>query len=157
MPLIVAGLTGPLTTELVGDVLVASNAYSLGHKEEKILSVIRTFTTQLAVEEKGLRTRLATDGNVTIKDKVGRAFGLVKYSFHLETFEALNALSLLKLGVDAGWIKGTDRAQLNELFFACRRANLLVQVAEDIPQQELAHRRSQYLRQSLENLQLQLD
>ncbi len=152
----VAGLSGPLTAELVGDVLVASNAYSLGHKEEKILSEIRTFTTQLTVEEKGLRTRLAHEGNTSIKDKVGRAFGLVKFSFHLDTFEALDALSLLKLGVDTGWVTGTDRAQLNELFFTCRRANLLAQVAEDIPQEELAHRRSQYLRQNLENLQLNL-
>lgn len=142
--------------ELVGDVLVVSNAVSLGVSEEQLLSAMRTFTTQILSEEKGHRERLRSDTPAVIKDKIGRAFGLLKFSHQLETAESLNALSLLKLGLDINWIKGTTHSKLNELFYTCRRAHLMALAAAEIPQEELARRRALHLREALNDIQLEI-
>ncbi len=150
-----SSLTGN-KAELVGDVLVVANAFTLGVTEEQILSAMRTFTTHLVGEEKELRERIGHEKTPVIKDKVGRAFGLLKYSHQLETAESLNALSLLKLGLDINWIKGTTHSKLNELFYTCRRAHLMALAGAEIPQEDLAHRRAMHLRETLHDIQLEL-
>ncbi|MDP1836118.1 MAG: hypothetical protein Q8K75_09375 [Chlamydiales bacterium] len=150
----IAGLTGSESSDFVGNVVMISNAFTLGITEEKVLSEVRTFATHLLVEEKGLRARLQTQPRSEIRDQVGRAYGLLKHSYQIETFEALNALSLLKLGLDVNWISGITHSKLNELFFNCRRAHLLFQVAENTPQEELARQRAIFLQKGLEGLQL---
>lgn len=140
--------------DFVGDIVVITNNYTLGVSEESIFSELRTFATHLLVEEKGQRTKLHHDERPDVKDQVSRAYGLIKHSYLIETYEALNALSLLKLGLDVGWITGTNRTTLNELFFNCRRAHLLCLAGDTVPQESLSHYRALYLRKELDKLQL---
>ncbi len=149
------GLTGA-ANDFVGNVVVVNNTYTLGVSEENILSEVRMLATHLLVEEKGLRTKLQKEASQTIKDRIGRAFGLIKYAYEIDTFEALNALSLLKLGLAANWITGTTANALDELFFNCRRAHLLALLGTDVAQEELGRRRALFLRKGIEGLQLNL-
>ena len=93
-----------------------------------------------------------------MKDHVSRAFGLLRHSYQLQTNEAMDALSLLKLGVELGWIEGITSAKVNALLFQCRRAHLqyTIQDTETIDLQAIAHKRAEFLHQQLKELVIKI-
>lgn len=151
--IIVTGLHGS-PQEHIGDLLVASNSYCLGITEDKIISTVRTFATHMMVEEKRVRNQIKQQNDPEIKDKVSRSFGLLTYGYQIEAVEALNALSLMKLGVEVGWIENVTLTTLNELFFNCRRAHLIANVPQGVTQEELAHKRAAFLHDALKTAKL---
>lgn len=143
-------------TEIVGDIYVISNEYALGLTEENVISVIRLFITKLLVEENSLRSFLRKHENPIVIDKVSRAYGVLAHSYQIETIEALNAISLLKLGADLGLLEGVTPQELNRLFFACRRAHLLSKLDGEINQDHLAHKRAEFIHSTLSKVKLKI-
>lgn len=149
------GLMGS-AKEWVGDLVALQNRYSLGVNEENILSSLRQVTTKLMIEENALRSRLKTQDNGELKDKVSRAYGLLIHSYQIETVEALNEIALLKLGLDLGWISGVTMNALNRLFFTCRRGHLLRKLGGKVALEEVAHRRAEFIHASLKEMAIQI-
>lgn len=141
-------------TEIIGDVLMVQNNYTLGLSEESIIANLRSFTTKILLEENGIRSKIIHEESADIKDKVSRAFGILIHSYQIEGIEALNALSLLKLGVELGWVKGITVKEVNTLFFNCRRAHLMRHYDAVIKQEEVLHKRAEFIHSSLKNVQL---
>lgn len=150
---VVTGIQGS-PTEIIGDVIVIQNNYTLGVTEENIIGAVRSLATKLLLEEHAIRTQIKNKNNSEIKDKISRAFGILIHSYQIEAVEALNAISLLKLGVDLGWLEGINMIQLNELFFNCRRAHLLCQFENKIPQEDIQHKRSEFIHKALKDAKL---
>lgn len=150
-----AGLQGD-PYDIIGDIVAFHNSYTLGVTEENILSSLRTFATKMLVEEKSARSRLKTEDQSEMKDKVSRAYGILLHSYQIEAIEALHAISLLKLGLDMGWVTGVSHAALNELFFNSRRAHLLCQYQEKIKQEDLPHKRAEFIHQVLKGIELHI-
>lgn len=149
----VTGLHGS-PQEHIGDLLVVSNSYCLGITEDQIISSVRLFAMHMIAEEKRARGQIKQQNDVEIKDKISRAFGLLTYSYQIEAAEALNALSLLKMGVDLGWVENITVEKLNELFFNSRRAHLLATGPASLRSDELAHRRAEFLHEALQKASL---
>jgi protein arginine kinase len=150
------GLQGD-PNEVIGDILALHNNYTLGLTEENILSSLRTFATKLVAEEKSARSSLKQESEselASVKDKISRAYGTLMYSYQIEAIEALQALSLLKLGLDLNWIKGTQQSTLNKLLFSCRRAHLLCHYGQKIHQDELAHKRAEFIHEQIKEVAL---
>lgn len=150
---LITGIQGN-PTEIIGDVLMVQNNYTLGITEENIISTLRSFATKILVEENAARKHIQQSGNAEFKDKVSRAFGILTHSYQIEAIEALNALSLIKFGIEAKWVVGMDNKTLNHLFFNCRRAHLLCEFEEKIPQDEITHKRAEYIHKALKNVSL---
>ena len=143
--------------EMIGDIVAFHNSYTLGMTEESILISMRTLATKLVAEEKSMRQQLkqGIDAELAaVKDKVSRAYAILLHSYQIEAIESLQSLSLLKLGLDLGWLEGTTQNILNRLFFACRRAHLLCHYGQKIQQEELPHKRSEFIHQALHGLKL---
>lgn len=143
--------------DVIGDIVVFHNAYTLGVTEENILSSLRTFTTKILVEEKSIRSKIKQENQSLMKDKVSRAYAILLYSYQLEAVEALNAISLLKLGIDLEWVVGIDHMTLNRLFIDCRRAHLICHYGEKINQEELSHKRADFIHQNLKEASLHMN
>lgn len=142
---------------LVGDIVVLTNNFSLGHNEETILASLRNFATKLIQQESEARKAIQAQKGaptVEIKDKVSRAFGILVHSYQVEAQEALNAIALLKLGCDLKWISGIKIPALNELFFNCRRAHLLRLFPEKIAQDQIPHKRAEFIHKTLKGVEL---
>lgn len=153
--LMAMGLEGSLD-ELVGDILVLRNHYTLGLSEETIIHSLQATTMKLMAAEKAIRTHFKAENNAIIKDAVSRAYGLLIHSYQLQTKEALNALSLVKLGVDLGWIKGVLSSKLNDIFFKCRRAHLAHILKEKtVDTQDIARKRAEFIHSQLQGIQFQ--
>jgi len=147
------GLEGSLD-ELVGDLLVLRNHYTLGLSEENIIHSLQATTMKLMASEKAIRAHLKTGNNTVIKDQISRAYGLLIHSYQLQTKEALNALSLVKLGIDLGWITGIASSKLNDIFFKCRRAHLAhIFNEKTIDTQDIARKRAEFIHQQLQGMQ----
>lgn len=147
----ITGLLGK-TDELIGDLIVVKNQYSLGVNEESIVSVLRNFAAKVIAEENRAREKIRLNGSAEIKDKVARAYALLMYSYQIETIEALNEIALMKFGLEMGWIKGITLTELNALFFTCRRAHLLRRQKEKIAIEEVSRKRAELIHETLKNV-----
>ncbi len=151
----VTGLQGD-PKEMIGDLLVVQNNYSLGVTEDAIISSLRTYATKLQGQERSARSSIVESGNTKIKDKVSRAFAILQHSYQMDAIEALESISLMKLGLDLGWVTGITMTKLNELFFDCRRAHLLSLQTKKVDQEELPHVRAEFIHEFLSQASLRI-
>lgn len=141
--------------DLVGDLLVIRNRYTIGVTEEVILSSMRNTVLRIIMEEKAFRSKIAEDKDDRVVDRVSRAIGTLQNSFTIDTSESLRALSLVKFGIELQWIRGMGVEEINELFFDCRRAHLArAQGSELYGTPELNKIRAQLFRQKFAALEL---
>lgn len=147
------GLQGR-TSEMIGDILVAHNFCTIGLTEEYILTTMRMWATRAVVAEVSLRKKLMEVNNEAIKNKVARALGLLTHSYQLEAIEALNSLSLVKLGIEIGWIMAPQTLNINQVLFNCRRAHLLTLLNEKVEIPYLPRRRAEFLHEIAAQLTL---
>jgi protein arginine kinase len=75
--------------------------------EEEMTAHLGSVVMTLMERELEVRCKVATteDGVSTLMDKVGRAYGLLKYARRLEYTEALNALTMLRFGLVCGYLE----------------------------------------------------
>ncbi len=151
--IMVTGIQGN-PDEIIGDVLAIRNNYTLGLSEENIISSLRALTTKLLTEENRGRNEIRKTQNSHLKDLVSRAYGILTYSYEIEPVEALNAISLIKLGIEMGWISGLNYLKINQLFFNCRRSHLLTSFGEIIPQEEISHKRAEFIHEAFKDTKL---
>jgi protein arginine kinase len=152
--LIATSLEGSID-DMVGDILVLQNHYTLGLSEENILRSLQNATFKLMAAEKSLRTRLQKESHAALKDQIGRSFGLLTTAYQLQAKEAFNSLSLLKLGVDLGWVINISAEKINTLLFQCRRGHLAHLLKERVADpQELARKRAEFIHTQLQGMQL---
>ncbi len=149
----VSGLQGT-PGEYLGDILRLQNSRTLGLNEESILAIMRQAAVKLSSAEQALRKEFQKGSAAVLKDGVSRAFGLLTHSYQIETMEALDALSLLKLGVDIGWVDKSSIKELNNLFFACRRGSLLLHEDTEPDLSEISKMRANFIRAGLKNTSL---
>ena len=140
----------------VGDLVVLRNSITLGTTEESIVAILRQATTHLITSEKAARAALIEKNDVAMRDKVGRAFGLLANSLQLQAAETLDQLSLLKLGVHLNWVTGITPALCNQLFFLTRRGHLSAHLHRSLEHDEVPQARAAVLRELLRPAQFAL-
>jgi len=154
--IITTGLKGTMG-DIVGDLLVVRNNYTLGLTEENILASVRSYATKLIVLEQSERKKLKESENTAIKNLVSRAYAVLVHSYNIEVAETMNAISLLKLGLELGWLDGVTFKELNALFFSCRRAHILAEYGEELDHAELPHKRADFIHSILKNAKLHIE
>ncbi|MBS0629642.1 MAG: protein arginine kinase [Verrucomicrobia bacterium] len=140
--------------EFIGDLVILQNNYSIGMTEEAIIHAIQIAATKLIGAEKTMRQHLHQEQNNEIKDLVSKAYGLMLHSFQLETKDALDLLSLLKLGVALGYISGVTDQTLSDLFFKCRRGYFSHLFPNLTDPKEINQKRADFLQQELKGITL---
>jgi len=121
--LAVRGLWGE-GTEAVGNMFQIANQITLGDREENIVRNIEQIVLELVEHEKNARTRLLEKREIVLRDHVGRALGILSHAHLLDSKEALNLLSGLRLGIDLGILTGVDRSAVDRLLLLTQPAHL---------------------------------
>jgi len=153
----ITGLDGS-KSDFLADYMILKNAYSLGVSEQEILRSVHLSATKIVGEEKRTRAEIQKEGSGEMKDRISRAYGLLTHSYQLSTKEALSSLSLIKLGIDLGWLGGLSDQAINHLFLLVRRAHLLKTLGQkDEESPQVQHHRAAFLHQRLKSLQLKED
>src|SRR3989338_2940447 len=111
-------------TEASGNFFQISNQVSLGHKEEDVIDNIERIIRQIVEHEQSARETLLSQNREALEDKIWRAYGTLKSAHIITSNETIDLLSLVRLGVDLGVIKQSDRTLINELFVITQPAHL---------------------------------
>lgn len=123
MGLIVRGLHGE-GTDAIGNLFQISNQTTLGEKEETLIKGLEIVIEQILKHEMNARIILRQEQTEVLLDQVGRAYGILSHAYSLSTKEALNHLSLMKLGVDLGLFPTEARLVIEALFMETQPAHL---------------------------------
>ncbi len=147
--LAVRGLYGE-GTEAMGNLFQVSNQTTLGETEEEIIQRLDRVISKIIEQEQNSRLVLFENKLTTLLDQIGRAYGVLTFAHSIPSKEALNLLSLLRLGVDLGFLPGDCRKTIDKLFIDTQPAHL-----QQRSQQKLATDERDTLRSSLIRERLQ--
>lgn len=121
--LVVRGLYGE-GSEAIGNLFQVSNQTTLGESEEEILQRLEKVILQIIEHERNARQLLILHKSVTLHDQIGRAYGVLSHAHSIASKEALNLLSVIKLGIDLGAFPPAGRLGVDELFIETQPAHL---------------------------------
>ncbi|WP_062107725.1 protein arginine kinase [Bacillus niameyensis] len=112
--LVVRGIYGE-GSEALGNIFQISNQITLGKSEEDIVGDLISVVKQIIAQERSARQSLVKTSNIQLEDRVFRSYGILANSRVIETKEAAERLSDVRLGIDLGYIKQLSKNILNEL------------------------------------------
>lgn len=112
--LTVRGLYGE-GSEAIGNMFQLSNQITMGQSEEEIIDNLHSVVIQIVGHERAARATLLSESKLKITDRVSRSFGILSHAMTMESKEAAQRLSDVRLGVDLEIIQGVSPAVLNEM------------------------------------------
>ncbi|MFZ4764552.1 MAG: protein arginine kinase [Roseimicrobium sp.] len=151
--LAVRGLYGE-GTEALGNLFQVSNQHTLGETETELISRIEGVAEHIVQAEVNAREKLAGESATMLHDQVGRAYAVLRFAHILNSKEALNHLSLLRLGADMDLITDCDRSIMDILLLEIQPAHLQLQAGRDLAPEERDARRAAITRQRLQSVPL---
>jgi protein arginine kinase len=146
--LAVRGLYGE-GTEAMGNLFQISNQTTLGEKEDEIISRLTKVIETIIAKEHDARQVLIQKKSSTLWDQIGRAYGVLTYAHAMTSKEALNLLSIMKLGVDLGAFPADRRLPIDELFIDTQPAHLQKSSEQKLNAEERDHLRAEIIRERL--------
>src|ERR1041384_4866404 len=149
--LAVRGLYGE-GTEAMGNLFQISNQTTLGEKEEEIISRLSKVIETIIEKEHDARQVLIQKKSNTLWDQIGRAYGVLTYAHAMSSKEALNLLSIIKLGIDLGAFPEDRRLPIDELFIETQPAHLQKTSQQKLNAEERDHLRAEIIRTRLKVL-----
>ncbi|MGA4579636.1 protein arginine kinase [Limisphaera sp. VF-2] len=149
--LAVRGLYGE-GTEALGNVFQVSNQMTLGESEQTILEKIDKVLRQIIELEENARATLIEKNPKMVYNHIGRAYGILANAHIIASKEAMNMLSLMRLGVDLGMFPGVDRSLTDELFLLIQPAHLQLLHQEKLQAEERDILRADLIRNRLKTV-----
>jgi protein arginine kinase len=146
--LAVRGLYGE-GTEALGNVFQVSNQTTLGEKEADVIERLNKVMLQIIEHEENARATLLEKKYKLVYDQVGRAYGVLTNARTISSKEALNLLSLLRMGVDLQLLPATARAVVDELFILAQPAHVQKIAERKLTAEERDAFRADQIRQQL--------
>jgi protein arginine kinase len=151
MGLAVRGLYGE-GTESLGNLYQISNQSTLGESENEIIERLERVISQVASHEMNARLKLLEDEPLMLQDKMGRSFGTLQHAWLIDSKEALNHLSVLRLGGNLGFFPQETVRLCDSLLMEIQPAHLQLHVGMKLSPEQRDERRAQIIRQHLQNV-----
>jgi protein arginine kinase len=151
--LAVRGLYGE-GTEALGNLFQVSNQMTLGESEPQIVDRLTKVIAQIIEHEENSRQKLVQDKARMVADQVGRAYGILAQAYAISSKEALNLLSILRLGVDLEMFPEEVRIQIDELFMGTQPAHLQKDCEKKLTTEERDALRADLLRERLKTFSI---
>lgn len=137
-------------SEAVGDFFQLSNQTTLGKTEADILDEFEKNIVPKVVEyERLARRSLIEKRRVILEDRVHRALGTLRHARLLKSDEALEMLSLLRLGIHLGVVEGVDIATVNNLILLTQPSHLQKIARQEMDQSQRRVERATVVRKHL--------
>lgn len=111
-------------TDAAGNMFQISNQTTLGEKEETIVGRLEQIVLEIEEHEKHARARLVQQKEISLRDHVGRACGILTHACLLNSKETLDMLSALRLGIELGLLREWPIAMIDELFLLIQPGHL---------------------------------
>lgn len=111
-------------TESLGHLFQISNQSTLGESEEEIIERLTRVIGRVSDQERNARLKLLEDQPQALTDKVARSYGLLSHAYVIDSKEALNHISFIRLGSDMGFFPKETIQRCDELIMEIEPAHL---------------------------------
>ncbi len=133
-----------------GDLYQVSNQVTLGKSEEEILASLKGMLPNMLAYERRCREELARPKRrLRLEDRCYRALATLKAARILTTEEAMQLLSIVRLGTVTGVLSGLSLPRLNELLVLLQPAHVQALRRRALSGEERDVQRAQLVREAL--------
>ncbi len=139
-------LPGLVLSELINQVIQAVSKIGLA---VRIINRLTKVIETIIDKEHDARQTLLQRKPSTLCDQIGRAYGVLTYAHAMPSKEALNLLSVIKLGMDLGAFPEHERLQIDALFIDTQPAHLQKSSQQKLNAEERDYLRAQIIRDRL--------
>jgi protein arginine kinase len=146
--LTVRGLFGE-GTDAIGNVFQVSNQATLGESEESILQRLEKICRQVVWAERNARQWLVTKASERLLDRIGRAYGILRFAHSLSAEEALSQLCWLRLAATIGITPGLTTVKVGELIMQTQPGHLQLAQEAELEKHQAERVRAEIIRNSL--------
>ncbi|MDK8194640.1 protein arginine kinase [Paenibacillus sp. UMB7766-LJ446] len=136
-------------SEAMGNLFQISNQITLGQTEHEVIDNLHSVVLQMIGHERTARERLITDSRLRITDRVMRSYGILSHAAIVDSKEAAQRLSDVRLGVDLGLLDGLSITVMNELNVMTQPGFLQKTFGEDMRTDERDIYRAQLIRDTI--------
>lgn len=134
-------------TDPKGSVYQLSNQVTLGISEKEAINNLRDIATQIITQERAAREAMAK--NISVLDKIFRAYGILQYAKLLSNDECMKLLSDLRFGVEIGVFENIDFDTINHLMIEVQPATLMKNIGKKLNPHERDRIRAEVVRSAL--------
>lgn len=135
---------------VVGGLYQISNKQTLGISENEIAKNIEIITQKIIDQERKARKLIANNG-IELEDEIYRAYGIFANCKKISIEEAIELLSLIKLGVDLGILDEVTDMQVQKLYLYIKPANMQKYLGEQLGKIDREIKRAEVIKQILED------
>lgn len=151
MGMVVRGLYGE-GSDTSGSIFQVSNQQTLGRSEEEILLHFKRVADAIIEQEQQARLRCLEKDRARFCDKIGRAYGLLSNAHVLNSAEAMNCLSLIRLAVDMGALPENRRVDVDKWFIESQPGHIQYRCGEDTDSHGRDVARAAFLREQMQGI-----
>jgi len=149
--LAVRGLYGE-GTEAMANLFQVSNQTTLGTSEEDVIEHLVKVIDRIIENEHNARLKMLEERVSMIQDSIGRAYAVLKFAHIIPSKEALNCLSMIRLGCDLGFFGENDQEAINILLTEIQPAHLQITAKRKLSPEERDTLRADIIRTKLKGL-----
>lgn len=114
-----------------GDLFQISNQITLGKKEEELIENLLKVVHQLIDYEKDAR-EILKEGNIQMEDRFKRAYALLLNARLIPSKEAMELLSIIRLGIQLGFLPPVETVRLNRLLIFTQPSHLQMLIGKPV-------------------------
>ncbi|MEX2607181.1 MAG: protein arginine kinase [Kiritimatiellia bacterium] len=129
-----------------------SNQITLGRSEKSILEDIQEVVSELIQHERNARLRLEESQPAALRDRVGRAMGILKHAWILSSKEALDLLAIVRLGLSLELVEMDRAHEIEQLMVEVRPAHLQKLAVKELSAEQRDIFRAEWVRSKLAEL-----
>ncbi|OGX19299.1 MAG: protein arginine kinase [Omnitrophica WOR_2 bacterium RBG_13_44_8] len=137
-------------TNVAGNLFQVSNHITLGKSEDEILENINSIILNIVEKEKNTRSLLLSESKEKIMDNASRAYGILTHAITLTYEEAIELLSMIRMGSDLGLITLTPDLNFNEIMISIRSSHIAKIAGSKLSDGEECSARADFIRSKLE-------
>jgi len=146
--LVVRGLYGE-GTQASGDFFQVSNQVTLGQSEHQIIEEFKQFVPRIIEYERKVRDKLLNDDRERVEDRVSRACGTLRSARTISSEEAMEKLSMVRLGVNMGLIEDLEIGVVNAIFINQQPAHIIKRAGKAMDAEERDVARARYIQEEM--------
>jgi protein arginine kinase len=139
-------------TESLGNLFQISNQSTLGESEDTIIQRLERVIDQVATHERTARYKLLEEDPEMVFDRVGRAYGTLRHAHIIASKEALNLLSLLRLGAELTFFPADTVPACDRLLMEIQPAHLQLHAGKKLTPEQRDAIRAEIIRTRLQSL-----
>jgi protein arginine kinase len=146
--LAVRGLYGE-GSEATGNLFQVSNQITLGQSEQEIIENLHQVARQIIGHEKAARNKLLNESKLRVEDRIRRSYGILTQAVIMDSKEASQRLSDIRLGVHMGFLNDLNDKTMNELLVSTQPGSLQMMFGEAMSPEDRDHSRAEFIRSRL--------